>query len=280
MKSMDQKVAIVTGATSGIGASIAELLVAEGAHVVLAGRREPEGTEMATLLGERAGFFRTDVSNEEDVAALVGHTFERYGRLDVMVNNAGGPGDMSPATEYNLDTFERTMAVHVSGTLLGIKHAGRKMAAQASGSIINLGSAAGKAGGWAGLDYSVAKAAILQLTRSAAVDLGEHGVRVNSVSPGFVPTGIFAKGAGVPPSTADAAAALLGAKAPSLVQGVQPLATAVTPADVAAAVLWLAGDAGRLITGQDIGIDGGVSAGRPVTALRAERDRLRHALSS
>jgi NAD(P)-dependent dehydrogenase (short-subunit alcohol dehydrogenase family) len=277
---MEQTVAIVTGATSGIGARIAQLFVAEGARVVLAGRRADEGERTAASLGGDASFFRTDVSSDEDMAALVRHTVERYGQLDVMVNNAGTPGNMAPVTEYDLDVFARTMAVHVHGTLLGIKHAGRQMTAQRSGTIINMGSVAGKAGGWAGLDYSVAKAAIIQLTRSAAVDLGEYGVRVNSVSPGFVPTGIFAKGAGVPSSTADAAVASLAAGATSLVSGVQSIAAVVTPDEVATAVLWLAGNSSRLVTGQDIGVDGGVSAGRPVATLRAERDHLRQVLSS
>ncbi|MFD3589506.1 SDR family NAD(P)-dependent oxidoreductase [Streptomyces sp. NPDC058683] len=180
MKTLDKKVAIVTGATSGIGARIAEAFVHEGAHVVLAGRREAEGESKASSLGETATFVRTDVSVEEDVEALVAHTVERHGRLDIMVNNAGGPGNGASVTGFDGEVFQRTLAVHVHGTMYGTKYAARQMLAQRSGSIINMASLAGKVAGWSGLDYSTAKAAVLHLTRCSAVDLGEHGIRVNS----------------------------------------------------------------------------------------------------
>lgn len=279
MKSLHRKVAVVTGATSGIGARIAEVFAAEGAHVVLAGRREREGHERAAALGESATFVRCDVSVEADVEALVGHAVERYGRLDVMVNNAGGPGNMASVTDFDSAVFTRTLAVHVAGVMHGIKHAGRQMVAQRSGSIINVASLAGKIAGWSGLDYSTAKAAALHLTRCAAVDLGEHEVRVNSVSPGFVPTGIFAKGAGADASAAAATATSVAEAFKPLLDSSQPLPGTVRTDDIAAAVLWLAGDASRLVTGQDLAVDGGITAGRPAVAARAERTRMRDLLS-
>ncbi|AEW98486.1 SDR family NAD(P)-dependent oxidoreductase [Streptantibioticus cattleyicolor] len=279
MKSLEGKVAVVTGATSGIGARIAELFVAEGARVVLAGRREREGEERAAALGSSASFVRCDVSVEADVEALVGHAVERHGRLDVMVNNAGGPGNMASVTDFDAEVFARTLSVHVTGVMLGIKHAGRQMVAQGSGSIVNVASLAGKIAGWSGLDYSTAKAAVLHLTRCAAIDLGEHGVRVNSVSPGFVPTGIFAKGAGVEASAADASADSAVAVFETLMKDSQPIFRTISTDDIAAAALWFASDASRLVTGQDVGVDGGVSAGRPASVSRADRERIRGLLS-
>ncbi|ARF83299.1 SDR family NAD(P)-dependent oxidoreductase [Kitasatospora aureofaciens] len=279
MKSLHHKVAVVTGATSGIGARIAEVFAGEGAYVVLAGRREREGHERAAALGEQATFVRCDVSLEADVEALVGHAVDRYGRLDIMVNNAGGPGNMASVTDFDTEVFARTMAVHVAGVMLGIKHAARQMVVQRSGSIINVASLAGKIAGWSGLDYSTAKAAVLHLTRCTAVDLGEYQVRVNSVSPGFVPTGIFAKGAGADASVADAAAPSAAAMFKPLLDSNQPLPGTVATDDVAAAALWLAGDASRLVTGQDLAVDGGMTAGRPAAVSRAERTRMRDHLS-
>ncbi|MCE7002250.1 SDR family oxidoreductase [Kibdelosporangium philippinense] len=142
------------------------------------------------------------------------------------------------------------------------------------------GQHGGKAAGWSGLDYSTAKAAVIHLTRCAAVDLAQHAVRVNSVSPGFVPTGIFAKGGGLDPSMADTTAEKLAAGTTTLTAGVQPIEEIVTTDDVAAAVLWFASDASRLVTGQDIGVDGGVSAGRPLSALWTDRTRIRETLTS
>jgi NAD(P)-dependent dehydrogenase (short-subunit alcohol dehydrogenase family) len=280
MTSLKDKVTVVTGATSGIGAAMARLFVAEGAYVVLAGRREDEGLKRVAELGDRAAFVRTDVTVEADVEALVEQAVERHGRVDVMVNNAGGPSNGGPVTEYDADAFTRTLAVHVTGTLLGTKYAGRQMAVQRSGSIINLGSLAGRIAGWSGLDYSVAKAAVIHLSRCAAVDLGQYGVRVNCVSPGFVPTGIFAKGGGLDHSSADATAAKLAAGAQALVVGVQALEEVVRPEDVAAAALWLAGDGSALVTGQEIAVDGGVSAGRPPSAMADDRNRIRNVLTS
>ena len=167
---LDGKVAIVTGATSGIGAAIAEKFIAEGASVVLAGRREAEGEARAAALGERAVFVRADVTVEAEVSALVDHAVGRFGRLDIMVNNAGTPGNMTPVVDFDADVFARTMAVHVGGVLLGTKHAGRVMAAQRSGSIINMASRVGKAAGYSGLDYSTAKAAVIHFTRSISAN--------------------------------------------------------------------------------------------------------------
>jgi NAD(P)-dependent dehydrogenase (short-subunit alcohol dehydrogenase family) len=278
---LDGKVAVISGATSGIGARAAEVFVAEGASVVLAGRREPLGKELALRLGATARFIRADVAVESDVVELIGETVREFGRLDVLINNAGTGGQ--PSVGWNaldLDSFWVVLAVHVGGTVAAIKHAAPVMTAQGSGSIVNTASVAGQAAGWTGVDYSTAKAAVLQLTRCAAIELGQYGIRVNSVSPGPIPTGIFGKAAGLAPAMADRTAAQLAPAFEDALSRYQPIGRAGTPDDVAQALLWLASDASSFVNGQDIAVDGGIMAGRPVSVSVEERRKLAAAFSS
>ncbi|GAA2513881.1 SDR family NAD(P)-dependent oxidoreductase [Winogradskya humida] len=280
MGSLAGKVAVVTGATSGIGTRIARLFVGEGAQVVLAGRREAEGAQVAAELGDAATFRRADVSAEEDVRALVEYAAERHGRLDVMVSNAGGPGHWVDVADVDLAAFREVMDVHLYGVLLGMKYAARVMVPQGSGSIINMASVSGTEAGWSGLDYSAAKAAIIHLTRCAAIELGESGVRVNSIAPSVVLTGIFGKGAGLDPAVADRTADGLAGAFPLMMGDYQAVRRPVSTEDVAQAALWLAGDAAGIVNGVNLAVDGGVSAGRPVSVSRAERVRLATAWGS
>lgn len=243
MGTLDGKVAVITGATSGIGAAIARLFVAEGARVVIGGRREEMGEALAGELGGSASFRRADVTVESDVEALVGHAADGYGRLDVMVNNAGGPGHWEGVADIDLDAFQAVLTAHLGGVVLGTKYAARTMVPRRSGTIINLASTSGHLAGWCGPDYSTAKAAILHFTRCAAVELGEIGIRVNSISPGVVLTGVC---------------------------DYQPIRRTGTAEDVAAAALWLASDATGLVNGHDLVLDDGVSAGRPGSVSRAD----------
>lgn len=272
MGALEGRVAVITGATSGIGARTAMLFAAEGADVVLAGRRQAEGEALAASTG--GVFLATDVTVESDVQALVAHTVERFDRLDVMISSAGTPGAGGSIAEVDTDRFRRTFDVHVGGVLVGMKHAARVMLAQGSGSIINIASITGRQGGWAGLDYSAAKAAVIHLTRCAAVELGEHGIRVNSISPGPIPTGIFGKGAGMDPARADRTAGELEPAFEGALSSYQPIRRVGATADVAQAALWLASDAASFITGQDLAIDGGITAGRPASVAIAERSSL------
>ncbi|GAA5147727.1 glucose 1-dehydrogenase [Pseudonocardia eucalypti] len=259
------KVAIITGGTSGLGARMAELFAAEGAGVVVTGRRREAGEELATRLGPGVSFLAADVSVEADVRATVAHALDRFGRLDVLVNNAGNAGTLSGALDVDLDEFRRTFDVHVLGTVAGIKHVGPHLVAQGHGSIVNVSSVGGLLAGWTPYDYAAAKAAVTHLTRCAAVELGEHGVRVNSISPGPIPTGIQTKTAGADPEAAarsvDKLAELMSAGLASW----QPVRRLGTPDDVAATALWLASDASSFVNGQDIAVDGGLTAGRPAS---------------
>jgi NAD(P)-dependent dehydrogenase (short-subunit alcohol dehydrogenase family) len=191
---LEGKVAVISGGTSGIGAKSAELFVLHGAKVVIAGRRQETGQRLAERLGQSAVFIRTDVSVEAEVKAMIELAVKHFGRLDCLFNNAGIPSQRGGIADLDLEAFDAAMAIHLRGTVAGTKHAVPVMAGQACGSIINTASINGMRAGLAGIDYCVAKAAVIHLTRCAAVELGEKGIRVNCISPGPVATGIFAKG--------------------------------------------------------------------------------------
>ena len=246
--------------------------------MVIGARRREEGEALAAKLN--GDFVRTDVSVEADVEALVTRTADRHGRLDVLVNSAGDPGPGGSIADVDLDRFQKTFAVHLGGVLLGMKHASRVMLRQGHGSIVNIASTTGRLAGWSGLGYSTAKAAVIHLTRGAAVELGEKGIRVNSISPGPILTGIFAKGAGMDPAEADRTAAGLESAFLTTLDNYQPIRRAGRPDDVAAAALWLASDASRFVTGHDLVVDGGISAGRPASVAIAERAQLAHAFAA
>ena len=196
---LDGKVAVVAGGTSGIGARIAELFVAEGARTVIASPFVEEGEDLAAKLGADARFHRTDVAEEAQVAALVAAAVAAFGRLDCMVNNAGIAERFGGIAGLDMAQYERTFAVVLSGVVLGTKHAAAVMLRQGSGSIINTGSVAGSRAGYGPYDYCAAKAAVIHFTRCVAMELGEKGVRANSISPGGIVTPIFAKALNLPP---------------------------------------------------------------------------------
>jgi NAD(P)-dependent dehydrogenase (short-subunit alcohol dehydrogenase family) len=254
MGALDGKVAIDTGGTSGIGERIVELFVEEGARVVVAARREQEGAALEDRLGVR--FIRTDVASEADVKAMVDHAMKSFGRVDCLVNNAGIPSPMVSISEIDVPTIDRLMAVNVRGVLLGIKHVAPVMIAQMAGSIVSISSMAGLRGGVSGHIYSATKGAVLALTRSAGAELGEEGIRVNSISPGAIVTGIFAKNAGVEGAKADKLSDMLKVGFAAL----QPIPRAGLPDDIARAAVYLASDGSSFVNGQDIVVDGGHSS--------------------
>ncbi len=266
---MKGKVALVTGGTSGIGRRIVERFIEEGATVFFSGRRAALGAEVAKSTG--ATFVAADVALEADAERSIKRALEHNGRLDVLVNNAGGPviGDRLEALP--LAAFDAIVAVHVRGTLAHIKHASAVMRAQKQGSVINIGSVAGHRAGYGALVYGVAKAAVIHLTRYAAMELGEDNVRVNSISPGGIATGIFAKAMGL-----DAAAAETTAeKAKTVLAKMQAIPRAGLPDDIANAAVYLGSDEASFVNGEDIVIDGGLIWGRRFSDALASRQAFK-----
>lgn len=275
MGALDGKVAVITGGTSGIGACTAELFVQEGARVVIAGRRRERGEEIAARLGASARFIRADVAIERDVAAMIQLAVDSFGRLDCLFNNAGEITARDGIVTIDLARFNADLAVHLGGALLGMKHAAPIMMRQQSGSIINMASVNGTRAGYTSPTGATAKAAVIHLTKAVAVELGPHGVRVNTISPGPVLTGLFGKALGLDPDTADRDPEVVRSALADFVSKIQPLRGIATPQDIARVALFLASDASRFVTAHDLVVDGGITAGRTQAEMLAVSARFR-----
>ena len=275
MGQLDGKVAIVTGATSGIGARTAEIFAREGAKVVLTGRRESEGQAVASGIGADALFIKADATLEDDWHRVIDGTLAKFGRLDVLFNNAGGPAPTGSITSVTVEGFDAAMALLVRSVMLGIKHAAPILMRQRSGSIINNGSVAGHQAGYSSsMIYGAAKAAVNHLSRCAAMELGEHNVRVNSISPGAIATGIVAKALGMEAGKADKIAGEFA----KLTAKVQPIPRAGITDDIAHCAVFLASDNSSFINGVDIIVDGGLLGGRQYTAHQESLKAIKGAL--
>ncbi len=255
MGRLDGKVAAITGGASGIGAGTVRRFVEEGAKVLIADLDAEKGEALAAELGGATAFLRTDVSKEEDVAAMIAEAAERFGRLDVLFNNAGFGGALGPVSSTSVEDYDLTMDVLLKSVFLGMKHASPVMTAQGSGSIISTASVAGIRVGYAPHLYSVAKCAVIHLTKSVALELGEHGVRINAICPGFIATPLAA---GRPDASESQIEQLRAAGASS-----QVLGRVGEPRDIANMALFLASDESEWITGREFVVDGGFEAGPP-----------------
>lgn len=244
------KVAIVTGGAGGIGRGIVECFVEEGARVVVADVAAERGEKFAAELGASAAFVQTDVGDAEQVQGAVDFALDRFGGLDVMCNNAGIGGGFRRFLDDGFDDFDALVRVNLYGVMVGCQRAARHMAAHGGGSIINTTSIGGINAGGGLMTYRATKAAVVHLTRCIAIDLAEHGIRVNCVAPAHIPTDINA--------TYDQEA---------IVRLMQPLQRMGSPADVANAVLYLASDRAAQVTGIVLPVDGGTTAGPPPPKL-------------
>lgn len=253
---LENKVAVITGGTSGIGAASAEIFASEGAKVVIAGRSEEKGAALAKRLGDNVVYRRTDVKIESDISSLIDFAVERFGRLDCLFNNAGGRTEGTLETVTTED-FNDAMTFLLGSVVFGIKHAARVMKPQGGGCIINNSSIAAIRLNQGRYLYSVAKAGVTHLTRIAGTELGPFGIRVNSISPGAIATPIFWGGS-------EAANALTpeqnARKLEKLMQSLAkatPLPRAGLDKDIAYGALFLASDEGSFVNCHDLVVDGG-----------------------
>lgn len=254
---LKDRIAVVTGGTSGIGRRVVERFREEGAEVVFTGRRASLGAEVAEATG--ASFVEADAASLDDAGRTIRRALDAHGRIDILMNNAGAPARGGRVEDLDFGNFDLAMQVHLRGALAHIRHAAPAMRAQGRGSIINVGSVAGHRAGYSSsMTYSVAKAAVIHMTRCVAMELGEDGVRVNSISPGGIATGIFAKAMGMDPAAAEGTAE----RVKSALASLQAIPRAGVTDDIAHAAVYLASDEAGFVNGEDIVIDGGLIWGR------------------
>lgn len=272
---LEGKVALVTGATSGIGRRSVERFVEEGARVLFCGRRTELGASLEKALGaERCRFIRADVTREADVERLIAGCIDTWGRIDCLFNNAGGPAPQGGIESIPVDGFDAAMATLVRSVMLGMKHAAPVMVKQGAGSIINNGSvAAVRAGLSSSMTYSAAKAAVVHLSNCVAMQLGEQNVRVNCISPGGIATGIFGKAFGLSTEAAEKTGETVKAGLAKL----QPIPRAGITDDIANAAVFLASDQSTFVNGHNLVVDGGLVGGRMWSVQQAGLAGMRQA---
>ncbi len=248
---MAESVALITGALTGIGRATAVIFAQQGAHVIVSGRREQEGQDLAAelrALGAKAEFIRADVRSEDDVRNLVDRTIKQFGRLDIAVNNAGTEGLRGLVTAQSAESYAATFDTNVLGVLLSMKHELRVMLAQGSGSIVNVSSAYGSVGAAGASVYVASKHAVEGLTKSAALEVAGTGVRVNVVAPGTTDTGMLTRFT----NTGENKAALVSTV---------PVKRLGTPEEIAHVIAFVASAHASYMTGASIPVDGGMLAG-------------------
>ena len=247
---MTTPVVLITGALAGIGRATALAFASEGARLVVSGRRDDVGEALATELrglGAEALFVRADVRHEDDVRHLVDAAVERFGRLDVAVNNAGTEGRPGPLTEQTAETYAATFDTNVLGTVFSLKHEMRVMLAQGSGAIVNLSSTMGSRGAPGASMYVASKHAVEGLTKTAALEGAAGGVRVNAVAPGPIETDMLTRFAGSPERLTAMAAGV-------------PARRLGKPEEIARTIVFLASNKADYLTGQVVAVNGGKTA--------------------
>ncbi len=253
MRRLEGKVAVITGAASGMGRATAARFAAEGASIVIADLNA-EGGEAAVREcrenGAHAVFQKTDVTAEAEIKAAIDRAVKEFGKLDVVFNNAGLAGALGSLEETTAEHWDRTFAILLRGVFLGIKHAAPEMRKSGGGSIISTASVAGLRGGAGPLVYSVAKAGVIHLTKCAALELGRDRIRVNCICPGGINTPLIHKHIpGGDPVVRQ------------LLDNIQPIPRAGTGEDIAGAALYLASDESEWVSGTAMVVDGGLMAG-------------------
>ncbi len=254
---LDGNVAVITGAASGIGRGTVDLFVAEGARVIAADIQDDKGARIEEDHKGKVFYVHCDVTQEVQIAAAIAAAKNRFGRLDILFNNAGAGGARETADGITAEAFDTVMHLHVRAAMFGMKYAVPVMKAQGGGSIISTASVAGLRTGFGPFLYSVAKAAIIHMTHAAAVELGQANIRVNCICPGLIATSIFGVGLGLPTQVADAAVKAIAEGS----QNTQFIQRGGLPKDIAEAALYLAGDGSSFVTGHALVVDGGLTLG-------------------
>jgi NAD(P)-dependent dehydrogenase (short-subunit alcohol dehydrogenase family) len=257
MGRLEGKVAVITGAASGIGRGAVDLFVKEGARVIAADIQDDKGAHIEEAHEGRAAYVRCDVMNEADIQAAIAAATQRFGRLDCLFNNAGTGGARDPADGVTAEGFDSVMHLHVRAALFGMKYAVPAMRANGGGSIVTTASVAGLQAGYGPILYSIAKAAIIHMTKVTAPQLAADRIRVNCICPGLIATNIFAQGLGIPSQLAETR---IDAIAEAARQS-QPIQRGGRPRDIAEAALYLASDGSDWVTGQALVVDGGLTLG-------------------
>jgi NAD(P)-dependent dehydrogenase (short-subunit alcohol dehydrogenase family) len=252
------KIAVVTGAASGIGKAAVLKLASEGAHVFAADIDEAGGRALAETSNGTISFVRCDVTRPADIEALMDAAAAKAGGIDIVFNNAAAGGDRAPIDEISPEGWDRTMDLVLKSVAMGILYAAPHMKGRKGASIVNTASVAALGAGYSPIAYAVAKAGVLHLSKVAATDLARYGIRVNAICPGFINTNIFTASLDVPDDSKDAAKAIIAAMSAAA----QPVARGGQPEDIAGAVAYLASEESSFMTGTHRLVDGALTIGQ------------------
>ncbi len=273
MDRLKDKVAVITGAASGIGRGTVELFVSEGAKVIAADIQDDRGKELERGFNGQVKFVRCDVMAENDIKNTMQAAVDVFGGLDIVFNNAGAGGSPNTIEDMTGEAWDLSMNLLLRSVALGIRYAIPHLKARGGGSIINTASVAGLQAGLGPIAYSVAKNGVIHLSRTAAAQLGRSKIRVNAICPGLILTDIFASGmrrAGMAEEAAEQMVSGLRAQAPDA----QPIPKAGLPEDIARACLFFASDDSVFVTGTHMIVDGGMTVGPRQSWDMEERQRL------
>ena len=254
---LDGKVAVITGAASGIGLATLELFIAEGARVVAADRNERAGAELAARFGEMVRFVRCDVTEPEQIRAAIDLAASQFGGLDILFSNAGAGGSPAGVADWDCAGWDHTQALLLRSVAAGAAFAVPHMRRRGGGSIINTSSISALQAGYAPIAYSVAKAGVLHYTRLAAAELSQHRIRINAIVPGFIATRIFGNALGLDHEQAGGLADKVARDSGTS----NPIGRSGLPSDIAQAALFLASDDSGFVTGTHLTVDGGLTIG-------------------